>query len=89
MLLLPMARRDRATPGQIETWLGTASAADGDPATPLQVLIRFVVRWVPIIIGAFVGTPFGILIVVVVELGTVIVTKDRRSLSGLLSERKP
>jgi uncharacterized RDD family membrane protein YckC len=84
-LALPLMRRDRATPGQIATWLADSSADTGRPATIGQTLIRFSVRWLPIAVGAFIQ-PFAFLAgVAVYETTTMSIRSDRRSLSDVLA----
>lgn len=81
LLGVPMVRRDRATPGQWVVMLGLARASDDRPAAVLAPLVRFVVRWLPMIVLGQVG----IAVVTVLELVTVAVRRDRRSLAGALS----
>ena len=80
LVALPLLRRDRATPGQL-TVLLAVSSRDGGRAPAWSILVRFIVRWLPILIW---GTA-AFLAVVALELLTVWVRGDRRSLSGALA----
>jgi glycopeptide antibiotics resistance protein len=84
-LILPIMRRDRATPGQIATWLSNSSVTSGQPARRSQALIRFGVRWLPIAIGAFIEPLAFLAAVAVYETATVLIRSDRRSLSDVLA----
>ena len=80
LLVLPMLRRDRATPGQL-TVLLALGAASGGPAPAWSVLVRFVVRWLPMLVWGV----EGVLLVALVEVATVVARPDRRSLSAVLA----
>ena len=84
-LVVPLMRRDRSTPGQIATWLANSSVESGQPASRLQALIRFGVRWLPIAIGAFIEPLALLAAVAVYETATVLIRSDRRSLSDVLA----
>jgi glycopeptide antibiotics resistance protein len=81
LLLLPLVRADRATPGQLTVLLGTAARAERSPARRSSLVVRFVVRWLPVLI---LGLP-ALMVVGIVELLVIAVRRDRRSLSGVLS----
>jgi glycopeptide antibiotics resistance protein len=80
LLVLPMVRGDRATPGQATVLLTCTDPAAPRPAARSGVAIRFAVRWLPVLIW---GVP-AIIVLLAVELTTVAVRGDRRSLAGVL-----
>jgi len=80
LLGVPLVRRDRATPGQAAVLLGLASVRTGQPAGPRGPIVRFGVRWLPLLLLGSVG----ILAVVVLESATVAIRRDRRSFAGLV-----
>jgi hypothetical protein len=80
LLGVPLLRRDRATPGQLTVLLGLSSSRSGSTASRASVLARFAVRWLPILVW---GVP-AIAALAVIELVTVFVRRDRRSLAGLV-----
>ncbi len=89
-LVVPLARRDRATLGQVATWLvETSRPTSGDrprPASRSQVLVRFAVRWAPVLAASMVDLALPVLgLVVVAEAITVARSSDHRSLSGVAS----
>ncbi len=84
-LLVPLLRDDRATPGQIATWLALDQKVTGERATSLQILLRFSVRWLPIVVGAFISPVAFLVGVAVVETASVVARKDSRSASGVLA----
>ena len=84
-LAIPLSRRDRATPGQIATWLADTSVVSNLPATRRQTVIRFAVRWLPIALGAFIQPFVFLFLVVVSEITTTLLRSDRRSLSDVLA----
>jgi hypothetical protein len=84
-LVVPLIRRDRATPGQIATWLANNSVESGRAATGLQTLVHFSVRWLPIAAGAFIEPLAFLAAVALYETATVLIRADRRSLSDVLA----
>jgi hypothetical protein len=84
-LVVPLIRRDRATPGQIATWLANNSVESGQTATGLQTLVHFSVRWLPIAAGAFIEPLAFLAAVALYETATVLIRADRRSLSDVLA----
>lgn len=84
-LLVPMLRGDRATPGQIATWLALASET-GSSAGRGAVAVRFAARWLVFVVVAAVWNPLGALAVVgAYELTGVILNGDRRSVSAMIA----
>ena len=84
LLVIPTVRRDRATPGQITVLLGLSRRASIAPAPRWSPVVRFIVRWTPILL---IGGPM-IAVVAGVELITVAVRRDRRSLSAVLARSR-
>jgi glycopeptide antibiotics resistance protein len=84
LLMVPLVRRDRATPGQLTVLLGLSQDSTGEPAHAPSVFVRFAVRWLPVLVFGLVG----LLIVAIAELATVLIRSDRRSLSGLLGRTR-
>ncbi|RKT79569.1 RDD family protein [Terracoccus luteus] len=80
-LVVPLLRRDRATPGQAMVLLGVQRSDRPERARAWSVLVRFVVRWLPIILWP----AAGVLTVAVVELVTVLVRRDDRSLTSVIA----
>ena len=80
LLGVPLLRRDRATVGQWVVMVGLVSAQSGGPTGAGAPVVRFAVRWLPMLVF---GAP-AYAIVAVLELTTVAVRKDRRSLAGSL-----
>ena len=81
VLGVPVLRNDRATPGQVAVLVASARQDDDRAAGRARILLRFAVRWLPILV---LGTT-GILVVAAVESVTVLLRRDRRSLAGLVS----
>ena len=81
LLLLPLLRQDRASPGQLTVLLAPITRDTHEPAPAWSVLVRFVVRWLPVLIW---GLP-GLLLVTAYETATVLLRPDRRSLAGALA----
>lgn len=81
---VPLARTDRATPGQWAVLLATSRWGVAPPhsAPRWSTLIRFMVRWLPILVFGV----WGLVAVAIAESATVLVRRDRRSLSSLLSK---
>lgn len=79
-LLVPLVRPDRATPGQVSVQVQPIVAQIGQPPAATSVLIKFAVRWLPILVWNN-----ALLIVGPVELVTVLVRTDNRSLSSVLA----
>lgn len=84
LLVLPLLRRDRATPGQFTVLLALSSRDTGQPAPAWSALVRFVVRWLPVLIWELPG----LAVVAVVEIAFVLARPDRRSLAGLLARTR-
>jgi len=82
LLGIPLLRRDRATLGQSAVLVGLAPASGEGRVGPWSLVVRFVVRWLPILL---VGS-WTILVVAAVETATVVIRSDRRSLAGLLGK---
>ena len=80
LLVVPLLGADRATPGQATVLLALASRDGPERARLTSVVIRFLVRWLPILIW---GAP-AIAVVALVELVVVAARKDRASLTGLI-----
>lgn len=79
-LLVPLIRRDRATLGQISVQVQpVVKGSDQNPSVK-SVLIKFAVRWLPMLIWNY-----GFLVVGAIELVSVLVRKDNRSLSSVLA----
>ncbi|WP_296667683.1 VanZ family protein, partial [Demequina sp.] len=81
----PLLRRDRATLGHAVVNVGPARTAD--PArhgSAAQVLVRWLVRWVPVAVAFALGTPW-IEVIAVAEIACVALTARRESLAGLAS----
>ncbi len=81
LLVLPILRGDRATPGQLTVLLALSNRGTGEPAPAWSVLVRFAVRWLPILVWGL----RGLLVVAVVEVATMLIRPDRRSLAALLA----
>ena len=79
-VIVPAVRDDSATPGQASVLLALSRAEDR-PANIGSILVRFVLRWLPIIIW---GLP-ALVVVALLEGVTVMLRADRRSLSGLVA----
>ena len=84
-LAVPVLRRDRATPGQISTWLGVAQVGTTSPAPRSRIAVRWGVRWGPILIVGLVQPLFALAAVIAVELTAVVLRRDDQSLSGIAS----
>lgn len=87
MLVVPLRRRDRATPGQVCVKL-QPSDRHGHPLSSKSTLIRFAVRWTPFLVLLFIKPALGLYVVLLTELLTVCLRPDRRSLSSVLSHSK-
>lgn len=85
-LAVPMLRRDRATLGQVSTWLAPSPLGRPTSVAPRAVAIRFAVRWLPVLVAAYFQPMLVLGIVVVYESVSVAVRRDRRSLSGVASD---
>lgn len=84
LLGVPLIRKDRATPGQLTVLLALARDDALVPAGRGSVALRFALRWMPILaFGSIVLT-----VIVVSELITVALRKDRRSWVGVLSRSR-
>ncbi|MGW4111459.1 VanZ family protein [Actinosynnema sp. NPDC004786] len=84
-VVVPLLRRDRATPGQITFNLALADARTGGVAPARAVLLRFALWWLPVLLLISSGHS-GVVLVVVVVLGLAARSRgDRRSLLGLVS----
>lgn len=92
LLVVPLVRRDRASIGQACVHLALARSADeqaaSDASTPAPrpararaVVVRFVLRWLPIVAPT---SGWVAVLVVCVELATVAVRPDRRTLTQVL-----
>jgi len=81
-LVVPAVRRDGATPGQIATWLAEPLMAS-DRVARRSVVLRFGVRWLPILLASFTGSAIVLVAVALIEVVTVSIRSDRRSLSAL------
>ena len=84
LLVLPMLRGDRATPGQLTVLLALVSRDTNRPAPAWAALVRFVVRWLPVLIWDL----RGLLVVAALEFTMVLARSDRRSLSGVLAHTR-
>ncbi len=83
-LLMPLLRGDRATPGQVSTWLAAVKTGEAVQAiSPRSAVIRFAVRWGPLVVLATIQPLAALVVVAVAEAATVAARKDRRSLSGV------
>lgn len=83
-LALPLLRRDRATIGQVCTWLAN-TGPDGASLGRRGVVTRFAVRWL-VWLGLVIMAPrYAFPAVLAYEAATVLVRRDRRSLSGVLA----
>ncbi len=77
--LVPVLRRDGASPGQVTLLLVTTTSS-GDPAARLRLLARFALRWLgPLVLGG----PF-LLVVLLVEGVGVLTTRERLSTTSTL-----
>ena len=90
VVLAPLMRRDRATPGQVVVNIAPArSIASADPARAWQALVRALVRWAPIVIFQM----WGVLAMAAVEVVSMVVRADGRTLSAFaartLTRTKP
>lgn len=94
LLAVPLVRADRATPGQWAVTLRPVrhdaqahSWAGHGPATPAQVVLRFVVRfgWLPLAVLTDGPWAWGFMIVLVVDTGMALLRVDRRSATDVLS----
>lgn len=81
LLVLPLLRADRATPGQLTVLLALRGRHDDAVAPAWSVLVRFAVRWLPILIW---GLP-ALAVVAIAEVATTLGRSDRRSLAGLVA----
>ena len=81
LLVVPLVRADRATPGQATVLLAVSSRTAPAPAGRASIAVRFAVRWLPILVW---GTP-AIAVVALVELAAVATRPDRTSLTGLIA----
>jgi len=79
-LVVPLVRRDRATLGQVSVQVQPVVTPDCQTPGAKYVLIKFAVRWLPILVWHN-----ALLIVAPVELISVLVRKDHRSLSSVLA----
>lgn len=87
-LVVPLMREDRATPGQIATWLAVARHDTEETVTTTQIAIRFAVRWLPIAVGAFIQPLAIIFLVAIYEIAAVAFRSDSRSLSDVSSSTR-
>jgi glycopeptide antibiotics resistance protein len=83
--VVPVLRRDDATPGQIVTWLASVNGRNDRSASAAQTSVRFVVRWVPMVAGLFFLHPVIVLVVFGYESLSVLLRSDRNSLSGAIA----
>ncbi len=81
LLIVPMVGADRATPGQATVLLALSSRSTAAAAGRASVVVRFAVRWVPILVW---GTP-AIAVVALLELAAVATRPERTSLAGLIA----
>ena len=81
LLVVPLLRADRTTPGQATVLLALSARGRGEPAGRASVAVRFAVRWLPILVW---GTP-AIAVVALIELATLATRPDRTSLAGLVA----
>jgi len=82
VVLFPLLRKDRATPGELV--VNVAPARRANPAASArahQVLVRAVVRWLPIVVFSAVAVP----VVVAVECIALAANRSRQSFAGLVS----
>lgn len=90
MVLAPLMRSDHATVGQVVVNIAPArSVASAEPARAWQALARALVRWAPIVIFQV----WGVIAVAIVEVVTMAVRADGRTLSavaaGTVTRTKP
>lgn len=84
MLVVPLLRRDGATPGQVCVML-RPRAIDGHHLKRKAIITRFATRWFPFMILLFVKPALGIHAILLMEFLTVCLRPDRRSLSSVSS----
>ena len=84
-LVVPMLRRDRATLGQVTTWLSPSPMGTPTYASRRAAAIRFAVRWLPVLAAAYFQPLLVLAVVFVYEMATVLLRSDRRSLSDVAS----
>lgn len=87
-LALPLARRDRATPGQWAFALALADAGTGGPAPTPAVWRRFAVWWFPVIVLAVLDRYEVVLVLAVVVGVAARLRTDRRSVLGLAGQTR-
>ncbi len=79
LVVVPSRRADRATPGTAALHLAV-SASDGSPARLHQLLIRAMIRYLPLLIIGLPWVAFGLL-----DLLVALLRADRRTLTDLVS----
>ena len=85
MLLVPLLRLDRATPGQIATWLGVANNSNTTRGATPRVATGWLLRWGPLLTVGLLQPVLALVAVIAAELLMVVIRNDRRSLSAFLS----
>lgn len=85
VVVVPLLRRDRATPGQATFNLALADARTGGVAPARAVLLRFALWWLPVLL-LFSSGHSGVVLVGAAVLGLAARSRrDRRSFLGLVS----
>lgn len=82
-VVFPLLRSDRATPGQVSTWLAVVRVGTRQPAGGRQIVIRWLVRWAPLTLGLWIQPLAAIGIVAAVEIATATIRADHRSASAV------
>ena len=82
-LVIPMLRNDRATLGQVATWLVPTPVGDLAHPTRGAAAIRFAVRWLPVIAAAYLQPILILGVVFIYETVTAIARRDNRTLSSV------
>ena len=81
-VIVPLVRRDRATPGQVSTWLAVVHVGTQQPATGAQIATRWLVRWAPLTLGLWIEPLAVIAVVAFAEIATTTIRSDHRSASA-------
>ena len=85
LLVVPILRNDRATLGQVATWLVPTPVGQLAHPTRRAASIRFAVRWLPVIAAAYFQPILVLGVVFMYETVTAIVRRDNRTLSSVAS----
>lgn len=83
-LLVPLIRHDRATPGQVCTWLAN-TGPDGKPIGRDAVVARFASRWLVWMVLVVIEPVYAFPTILAYETLSVVLRNDKRSLSAVVA----